>query len=151
MLGCTLFSKIENRNFQELGLGMNDFHLTTGWTPRQHSRAHAEDLDWLNEQVGELEGKGRKVVVFTHHSPTMDDRAVEARHQGTVMQAGFSSDLKGERCWMSREVKLWAFGHTHWNCDFEDEMGKRVVTNQKGYDYEAGKQQGYDAEKVFEV
>jgi len=28
---------------------------------------------------------------------------------------------------------MWAFGHTHFNCDFLDEVGKRVVTNQKGY------------------
>jgi hypothetical protein len=47
---------------------------------------------------------------------------------------------------MNPRVKMWAFGHTHFNCDFEDKLDgetgtetsagtrtKRVVANQKGY------------------
>ena len=30
-------------------------------------------------------------------------------------------------------VVAWAFGHTHWNCDFE-EKGVRIVSNQRGYE-----------------
>ncbi|KAK0644338.1 Metallo-dependent phosphatase-like protein [Cercophora newfieldiana] len=151
VLGCTLFSRIENSMFDRMKMGLNDFHLTTAWTPRQHAMAHAEHLAWLNERVGELEGSGRKVVVFTHHCPTVDERAVEPRHRGSVLQSGFLTDLSAERCWTSRDVRLWAFGHTHWNCDFVDGMGKRVVANQKGYDFEGRGSQGWDPEKVVEV
>jgi hypothetical protein len=59
---------------------------------------------------------------------------------------------------MNPRVKMWAFGHTHFNCDFEDKLDgetgtetsmrkrtKRVVANQKGYyllpehDFDVGK------------
>jgi hypothetical protein len=151
VLGCTLFSRIPSSDFQRLGMGLNDFHVTTSWTPRQHTRAHEEHLGWLNERVKELEGSGRKVVVFTHHAPTRDERAVEPRFKGGVLQSGFSTDLSGEACWMEREVKLWAFGHTHYNCDFVDGSGKRVVANQKGYDFQGRGTAGWDPEKVVEV
>lgn len=151
VLGCTLFSKIEPREFQQMKLGLNDFHKTKGWSPRQHSGAHKRNLEWLNEQVGMLEGTGRKVVVLTHHSPTMDERAVEPRHKGSTFQSGFMTDLSAEKCWKSKDVKVWAFGHTHYNCDFVDEFGKRVVTNQKGYAFDGEGVEGYDVDKVIEV
>ncbi|KAK4442633.1 hypothetical protein QBC34DRAFT_452985 [Podospora aff. communis PSN243] len=151
VLGCTLFSRIPSGEFQQLGLGLNDFHLTTSWTPRQHARAHEEHLGWLNGQVRELEGSGRKVVVFTHYAPTKDERTVEERHWGSVLQSGFSTDLSGEACWTAGEVTVWAFGHTHFNCDFVDGLGKKVVTNQKGYDFQGRGTAGWDPEKVVEV
>ena len=76
------------------------------------------------------------------------------------------TNLEREECWTNPRVKMWAFGHTHFNCDFEDKLDgetgtetstetstgtrtKRVVANQKGYyllpehDFNVG--------KVFEV
>lgn len=47
-------------------------------------------------------------------------------------------------------MKLWAFGHTHFNCDFEDERtAKRVLANQKGY--ARAEALGFDREKVVTV
>ena len=43
------------------------------------------------------------------------------------------TDLRNEECWSNSKVKMWAFGHTHYNCEFEDETGKKVLANQKGY------------------
>jgi hypothetical protein len=44
------------------------------------------------------------------------------------------TDPRDEKCWKSPAVRTWAFGHTHYNCDFEEEVaGKKVLTNQKGY------------------
>jgi len=51
---------------------------------------------------------------------------------------------------MSERVKVWAYGHTHFSCQFvEDGEGegarrgearrKLVVSNQKGYAYSGGK------------
>lgn len=44
---------------------------------------------------------------------------------------------------------MWAFGYTHFSCDFVDEMGKRVVANQKGY--ALALQPAFDAGKLFVV
>jgi hypothetical protein len=112
-LGYTLFSRMENREFQMFALALNDFHKTTGRTLRQHKTAHKEHLEWLNQRVKELKASGRKVVVFTHHYPTRDERVVEERHERSPYQGGFSTDSSREKCWKSRAVKLWTFGHTH--------------------------------------
>lgn len=57
------------------------------------------------------------------------------------------TDLSKEVCWTCPAVVLWAFGHTHFNCDFIDAAtGKRAMANQKGYSrLEAD---GFDAGKV---
>src|SRR3954469_7923785 len=102
----------ENREFHMFVLALNNFHKTTGWTPRHHKTEHKDHLKWLNQRVKGLEGSGRKVVVFTHHCPTREERFVEERHEGSQYHGGFSTDLSRERCWKSRAVKLWSFGHT---------------------------------------
>ncbi|KAK3896413.1 hypothetical protein C8A05DRAFT_20606, partial [Staphylotrichum tortipilum] len=112
----------------------------------QH-RAHEGDLGWLNEQVRGVK-EGQRVVVLTHYCPTVDERAVEARHRGSEVASGFATDLSGEGCWTSPVVVMWAFGHTHYCCYFW-EGRKRVVANQRGY--ALALQQGFDAEKVFMV
>ncbi|KAK4232657.1 hypothetical protein C8A03DRAFT_20089, partial [Achaetomium macrosporum] len=91
----------------------------------------------------------RKIVIFTHHSPTLDPRAVEERHRGSTVQSGFATHLSDEECWTNPSVVMWAFGRTHFSCDFTDELGKRVVANQRGYS--AAPSTGSDVEKVFEV
>lgn len=72
------------------------------------------------------------------------------RHKDSNISSGFMTDLSGERCWQRDNVKLWAFGHTHFNCDFiETETGKRVVTNQRGYYF--AQAAGFDSEKIVEL
>ncbi|KAK4224837.1 Metallo-dependent phosphatase-like protein [Podospora fimiseda] len=146
VLGCTLFSNVPEPSMMQVGLGLNDFYVTKGWTVADHNKEHLADLQWLNEQVVSLEGSGRKIVIFTHHSPTIDERANDPRHAGSKISSGFRTDLSGEKCWKSTDVKLWAFGHTHYNCDYVDEHGKRVYTHQRGYYFAPA--EGYDGERV---
>ena len=50
------------------------------------------------------------------------------------MSSNFVTDLSQEPCWLSPTVQLWAFGHTHYSCNFRDEdTGKLTVANQRGY------------------
>lgn len=60
------------------------------------------------------------MVIFTHHSPTADDRATNPEHKYSELASGFRTDLSQEKCWTSKVVKLWAFGYTHWSCDYMD-------------------------------
>ncbi|UNI23911.1 hypothetical protein JDV02_009702 [Purpureocillium takamizusanense] len=103
----------------------------------------------------------RRILILTHHSPTSDPRANNPEHLDDPrgVQTAFVTDLRGQPCWRSRggggggsgsAVAAWAFGHTHFNCDFVDEVtGTRVVANQRGY----GREDAYDfdAEKVIEI
>jgi hypothetical protein len=65
-------------------------------------------------------------------------RAADERHRKSEtapVASGFATDLGREECWTNPSVALWAFGHTHFSCDFSDGgRGKRVVANQRGYD-----------------
>jgi hypothetical protein len=88
-------------------------------------------------------------VIFTHYSPTLDERAVDKKHAGSPVTSGFATDLSGEDCWKSRSVTMWAFGHTHYSCDFTDELGKRVVANQRWYSHDV--EEAFDMKKTFVV
>ncbi|OAG07591.1 uncharacterized protein CC84DRAFT_1186497 [Paraphaeosphaeria sporulosa] len=140
ILGCTLWSAISAQQASEAQLRLTDFNKERGiygWTMEDHIRRHQQDLEWLNAQLQELEQKEphRQVAVVTHHSPTMDPRAINPQHQGSRLSSCFATDLSEELCWNSSMVKLWAFGHTHYNCAFRDEStGKLVSANQKGYE-----------------
>lgn len=51
------------------------------------------------------------------------------------VRSAFVTDLKEQVCWRSKKVRLWAFGHKHFNCDLVEATGteKRVLADQKGY------------------
>lgn len=73
-------------------------------------------------------------VIATHHSPTLDPRTIDPGYQGSSISSAFATDMSRDNCWTSPAVKVWAFGHTHYNCGFRDEAtGKLVVANQRGY------------------
>ncbi|KAI0483704.1 Metallo-dependent phosphatase-like protein [Xylaria cf. heliscus] len=141
ILGCTLWSDVLPQQAAEVNTLLTDFNESNGihdWTLESHMEEHRKDRDWLNSQVQKLEETEphRQIIIATHHSPTLDPRAVEpARHRSSVSSA-FATDMSKDICWTSTAVRLWVFGHTHYNCAFRDEAtGKLVVANQKGYGY----------------
>ena len=148
VLGCSLFSAVPPESEMAVSMGLNDFYRIADWDVAAHNEAHRRDLAWLNEQVAALEGSD--VVIFTHWSPSWDARAVDPRHACSAIGSAFSTELSGEKCFRSDRVKLWAFGHTHYNCDFVVERDAasplRLLANQRGYYFAQAK--GYDGEKT---
>ncbi|KAK3372942.1 hypothetical protein B0T24DRAFT_678434 [Lasiosphaeria ovina] len=138
ILGCTLFSRVTTEQAPE--------------TVADHIDAHISDLQQLNAHVSETSAADpqRQIAIFTHHSPTLDDRAVEERHRNSPVSSGFATDLSAEECWANKAVAMWAFGHTHFSCDFSDGLGKRVAANQKGYG-SASFEKSFHMRKVFVV
>ncbi|KAI0550428.1 hypothetical protein F4679DRAFT_543260 [Xylaria curta] len=127
ILGCTLFSRVLPAQADDTSVFLQD-----------HTARFEEELAWLNTQVTAIEEQGgnRKVVILTHYSPSLDERAVDPRHRNSRIQAGFATDLSGEVCFRSSMmVGFWVFGHTHFNCDFvHDGLARtRLLTNQRGY------------------
>ncbi|KAK3308906.1 Metallo-dependent phosphatase-like protein [Chaetomium strumarium] len=154
ILGCSLFSHVPPESRGGVSLGLNDFYQTSGWDVDTHNDAHKRDLEWLNTQVAELEDSDVKIVILTHWTPTRDPRSIEPRHFRSPVASAFSTDLSGEKCFKSDRVKVWAFGHTHYNCDFtverEDGAGLlRLVANQRGYYF--AQSEGFDGEKTIEL
>ena len=154
ILGCSLFSSIPPESEMPVSLGLNDFYQTSDWDVGMHSDAHKRDLAWLNARVAELEHSDLRIMIFSHWSPTRDVRAIDPRHAGSAITSGFSTDLSKEPCFRSDEVQVWAFGHTHYNCDFtvEREDGARplrLLANQRGYYFDQA--EGFDEEKTVEA
>lgn len=141
LLGCTLWSQITEEQAPACARLLTDFQDYAGINSRlveDHNANFEASIAWLNEQVKRIEDEEpeRQIVVLTHHSPTLDSRANNPTHVESNVKSGFVTDLSGERCWRSPNVKAWAFGHTHWNCAYVDSgySGKKlVVSNQKGY------------------
>lgn len=154
ILGCSLFSYVPPESHMVVSMGLNDFFQTDEWDVDAHNKAHNRDLSWLNAQVAGLKDSDVKIIIFSHWSPTLDARAIDPRHAGSRITCAFSTDLSREKCFKSEKVKLWAFGHTHYNCDFvvEREDGAvplRLVANQRGYYF--AQSEGFDSEKTVEV
>lgn len=150
LLGCTLWSHVPTPAQPEVAAALKDFDEKHGIWDRSvldHNANHLVDLGWLNNTISSIESEepDREVLVLTHHSPTTDARANSKRFPPErVMNSAFRTDLSAEPCWMSPNVKVWAFGHTHFSCQFVASTGdggqkKLVVSNQKGYAYEGGK------------
>ncbi|KAG7288779.1 hypothetical protein NEMBOFW57_005137 [Staphylotrichum longicolle] len=154
ILGCSLFSHVPPESETAVGFRLNDFSQTSGWDVAAHNEAHRRDLAWLNEQVADLEGSGADIVILSHWSPTRVARSADPRHAGSPITSAFATDLSGERCFRSGRVRVWAFGHTHYSCDFflQRKGGAgplRIVANQRGYYF--SQSEGFDAEKTVDV
>ncbi|KAE8357720.1 acyl-CoA dehydrogenase/oxidase [Aspergillus caelatus] len=148
VLGCILYSRVPKSQETHVSFGLNDFYHIEDWTVEAHCAAHEADRTWLNDQVShivKLEPR-RKIVIFSHHSPTLAAAAVDPVHANSPISSGFATDIAEEPCWKNTQVCLWAFGHTHYNCDFiDDKTGKRLVANQRGYYFAQSK--AFDPEK----
>ncbi|KAJ5974554.1 hypothetical protein N7481_011764 [Penicillium waksmanii] len=152
LLGCTLFSKISEEQIENVNFGLNDYYHIDDWTVDDHQKAHLSDLAWLNLQLDPISTSepDRKVIVRTHYCHTANEMANDPRHATSRISSGFITDLTSEPCWQSATVRVWAFDHTHFNCDYQDrEHWKRVISSQRGYYFAQAK--GFDIEKVVEV
>lgn len=137
ILGCTLWSDVLPEQASEVVQRMTDFNEERGivdWQLEDCMEEHRKDLEWLNNQVQDIAKSrpDRQIIILTHHSPTIDPQATMPEHRDSSMSSGFASDLSQEPCWTSDNVKMWAFGHTHYSCSFYD-RDKLVIANQKEY------------------
>jgi hypothetical protein len=154
ILGCSLFSSISAENRMAVSFGLNDFFVINDWDVDSHNEAHKRDIAWLNTQVAELEQSDVHIMIFTHWSPSNDARAIDPRHATSSIASAFSTDLSKEKCFQSKKVKTWAFGHTHYNCDFiverkEGAGSLRLLANQRGYYF--AQADGYNEGKIVDI
>lgn len=154
VLGCTLFSWIDPEQRDSVVRSVSDFADIEGWTVASHNVAHQSELQWLNSEVSKCAQyePHRSIVILTHYCPTVLEVAIGPRHvqDDAHTRSAFVTDLSNEVCWTCPKVKLWTFGHTHFNCDFiGPQTGKRVVTNQKGY--RSAEAPNFDRTKVLTI
>lgn len=105
-------------------------------TPEDTSNYHRLAVDWLRKEIARLRGNCPAIAVMSHHTPSMVGTShprFEGRNADATMHA-FSTDLSDVFA-AAAEVKVWAYGHTHFNND-RYLHGTRLVSNQRGYQHE---------------
>lgn len=98
--------------------------------PKETLKLHSESVAYLDEELSKpFDGM---TVVVTHFAPHR--HCVAPQHQGTDLSPYFVTDLE----WLMKKhrIDVWCHGHTHTNNDFVTETGCRVISNQRGYEYE---------------
>jgi len=166
LLCSTLWSHIPEDAMGEVGLRMNDYAMihnvceteavtkdlqgapVTKLTPEQTSQWHAEAVNWLFSEISQIEADGCCCIgVLTHHTPSMHGTsAPEHETPGNILNHAFSTDLS--ELIRLPSVKLWAYGHTHFNND-QLIHGTRLVSNQHGYISE--KDESYRSDLVIDM
>ncbi len=156
-VGGTLWTHLDISNGPGVVQLMTDYKeiqkmaLTRDGKPRKFNISwrdtaawHAATVQYIAAQIKEAQAAGQRVVVLTHHVPTLDARTYKGSEHSSGNPA-YATDLDHM---ITTPVVLWAYGHTHWCCDFELN-GVRVVSNPRGYpDEDTG---GFDASKCIEV
>ena len=144
----TLWSHIRPEDEFVVEQGMYDFRqiLYNGrrFTPADFNVEHEKCLDFIKRSVAE--STAERIVVVTHHLPTM--AVVAPEHKSSLLNSAFATEL-GNFIADSR-IDAWIFGHSHANIDAT--IGNtRLVCNQLGYVYYRENLGGFDGGKFIEV
>ena len=127
-IGATLWADIDPIHEATIYSGMNDFRIIkndgVSFVTEDFVTEFKDSASFIEEA---LVVAGGKVVVITHHSPTM--KAAE-QYRGSAFNSAYGSDLT--KLMYKYEPGLWIHGHTHVNMDYT--VGDtRVVCNPRGY------------------
>ncbi len=97
------------------------------FTPAVFTQLFSRAKAYLESKLREFED--RKVVVITHHAPSV--RSLDPIFQKEITSAAYASNLEDFICRHSN-IKAWIHGHTHTFADYKI-CETRVVSNQYGY------------------
>lgn len=144
-LGTTMWTTFNNRDpmiMNQAQFGMNDYRRILRHDPdAQNEDGSARTVintdwiagrcegnkHWLTDTVFENVGMGKKIVVVTHHAPSL--LSSHPRFKGEAMNYAYAEPMEDL---MERNVDLWIHGHCHDTSDYM--VGKcRVVANPYGY------------------
>lgn len=166
ILGCTLWSKINDGAREAVQIRIKDLEKIDGWSIDDHNAAHISDLTWLSNQVTKIQNQNksraegepeRKILVITHHAPTIHGTS-SPKNSDNPWGSAFATELLGDSGTSWVDVKVWVFGHTHFTTDFQ-KNGIRVLSNQRGYvlpgsegkKFEKFEETAFDSKRVFSI
>eukprot|EP00931_Biecheleriopsis_adriatica_P101326 TRINITY_DN76490_c0_g1_i1.p1 TRINITY_DN76490_c0_g1~~TRINITY_DN76490_c0_g1_i1.p1 ORF type:complete len:407 (-),score=19.75 TRINITY_DN76490_c0_g1_i1:199-1380(-) len=99
-------------------------------TPSHTTQWHSDAVSWLRSEIPRLQSSGCSCIgVLSHHAPSLLGTS-DPKHEGQVLGHAFGTDM--DELYQFSAVRLWAYGHTHYNND-RDVEGCRLVSNQLGY------------------
>lgn len=115
------------------------------FTSEKWISTHMKHRDYIKHVIAQ--NKDKKVVVITHHIPltTLGD----PQYANNLSNCYYHSDLSS-LILDNENIKLWAYGHTHYANDTYLEHC-RLVNNCVGYQGEHREQQGFVKHEVIEI
>ena len=137
ILGCTLHSRIPAEAEEIVRAKISDFRRIVDWSVADHSKEHAADVKWLEDEisVSRQQDTGRvkrKILVISHHAPSTKGTS-KPSDEANPWSSAFATDLIGNKektCF--DDVQWWIFGHTHYCTELICGQVK-LVSNQRGY------------------
>lgn len=133
ILGCTLNTSIPQEGFAVVSDNVKDFKHIADWTVADHVLEHQIDVEWLENEVHLLrkeKGPNHKIVVITHHAPTIGS-VLTPDHEQYAETITYGTSLLGKGSYLD-EVQTWIFGHTGLSVD--SRVGNtRLISNQRGF------------------
>lgn len=133
LIGCTLWSKVEDHLYYEL----NDFKYikyndTISLNPNISRELHKQDLSWLENELINAKNDNKEVIVITHHGCS---NKLNGIYQNGRRKSAFATDLE---YLITDPIKAWICGHTHQNMILHIN-NVPIIVNCYGYDKEEQK------------
>ena len=157
LLASTLWTDMNRNNplaHAAVGKGMNDFSMINygqrTFTTRDAFNIHKRSLQDLSEHYDyytsdcdkKKPDEKTRIIVMTHHQPSIRSVKGSARHGGAI-DYGYFSDLT-EWILDRPEISHWIAGHTHHNVSYK--IGScKVLTNCRGYGVPFHKDECFDS------
>lgn len=148
ILGCTLWSYIHDDLLDMASYSMNHYKQIYGESgehifPDHLREIHLEETEWIVSQLQEIQAKGEKCIVLTHHLPSF--QLIHEKYEGHPLNSCFASNL---HYLIRQPVCAWLCGHSH--------TGKDIYINQvfcslNPYGYPEEGVETKNCEKVVEV
>lgn len=132
LLGCTLNTNIPKEGHGVVSSRVKDFKQISDWTVANHVLEHQIDVEWLENEVHILrkeKGPNHKIVVITHHAPTIGN-TLTPDHEQYAETVTYGTSLLGKGSYLD-EVQTWIFGHTGLSVDSRS-GNTRLISNQRG-------------------
>jgi 3',5'-cyclic AMP phosphodiesterase CpdA len=124
IVGLTLWSHIPREHWDAACRDMADFKYVRGLTPASYGRAHREHAAWLQGQLHAAVAAGRRLVVVTHHAPSMVGTSL-ARYTHDPLRFCYKNQMDHL---VSMPCNLaWVCGHTHFS--FSIKKGKCTLAS----------------------
>ncbi len=152
-LGCTLWTDFKLLDCQDVAIASANIQMTDYKKIRISPKYkkilpsytvvwHEKSKKWI--QNGVENNKGDKIVIITHHAPSINSIPVELRND--PISASYSSNM--DDFVSNTNADLWVHGHIHTKCDYY--IGRtRIVCNPRGYPDEQVK--GFDPKLVIKI
>lgn len=148
ILGCTLWTFIEKKNYVSAHYTLNDFSYISNkgrrFSVEDLVELHENHANWILQSLQYLESIHKKVIVLTHHLPT--SLIIDPKYFGDPKNYLYHSELTEHL--NNKALKAWICGHSHASSRIVYKHGVEVMMNCKGYPRE---HTGFNSSCIYEI